>query len=80
MIGPAWTIPVELVRGLLPPDGVAEWLRLSVKHFVQFRPHAVVVLREGLFVAVVTYEVPGRGGHVETSAFPLVCPAQENRT
>lgn len=79
MTGPAWTIPVELVRGLLAPDDTAAWIRLSVVLFARFRPHAVVELRDGLFVAVVSYEVPGRADHVETSVFPLICPAQENR-
>lgn len=78
MKGPFWVVPMEMVRGLATAAGTAQLVRLATMRDARFQPHAILQLRERRFVAVVTFETPGRPGHAETLAIGISAPALEN--
>ena len=78
MVSPRWTVPVELVRALALPMGVANMTSIVLECGL-FQPHADVVVSGNGFVAEAYYEGPRYPGRVMALPVMLCGVVKENR-
>ena len=77
-VGPRWTVPIELVRALALPVGIAEMTRIMLDGG-WFQPHADVTATPEGFVASVYYASPRYPGRVMDQPIKLIGALHENR-